>query len=90
VRISALATPSGVDIVVADHGPGIPAADRERATERFFRGEIARSSPGSGLGLALVQAVAQLHGGSLHLEDAQPGVVAILSLPGHDEPASHG
>jgi hypothetical protein len=37
-----------------------------------------------------VQAVAQLHGGSLHLEDAQPGVVAILSLPGHDEPASHG
>ncbi len=90
VRISASATPSGVDIVVADQGPGIPAADRERATERFFRGEIARSSPGSGLGLALVQAVAQLHGGSLHLEDAQPGVVAILSLPGHDEPASHG
>jgi hypothetical protein len=90
VRISASATPSGVDIVVADHGPGIPAADRERATERFFRGEIARSSPGSGLGLALVQAVAQLHGGSLHLEDAQPGFVAILSLPGHDEPASHG
>ena len=49
-------------IVVADHGPGIPAEDTTRATERFFRGETARHTPGSGLGLALVQAVAQLHG----------------------------
>ena len=46
--------------------------------------------PGSGLGLALVQAVAQLHGGSLRLADAAPGLVAILSLPGHEEPAQRG
>jgi signal transduction histidine kinase len=88
VRLSASVTPGGVDIVVADQGPGIPPADRARAGERFFRGEIARSTPGSGLGLALVQAVAQLHGGSLHFSDAEPGLVAILSLPGHNEPAS--
>ena len=58
---------------MADQGPGIPEADRARAAERFFRGESARNTPGSGLGLALVQAVAQLHGGSLRLADAGPG-----------------
>ena len=47
---SAAAVPGGVEIVVADQGPGIPAADRTRATERFFRGEAARSTPGAGLG----------------------------------------
>jgi signal transduction histidine kinase len=90
VLLSASVTPTGADIVVADQGPGIPPADRARAAERFFRGEIARNTPGSGLGLALVQAVAQLHGGSLHLAGAEPGLVAILSLPGHDGPSVSG
>ncbi len=84
VRLSASVAPDGVQIAVADEGPGIPAADRERATERFFRGETARNSPGAGLGLALVQAVAQLHGGSLELRDAAPGLIAVLTLPAHD------
>ena len=66
---------------VADQGPGIPEADRPRATERFFRGETARSTPGSGLGLALVQAVALLHEGRLMLDDAAPGLRATLALP---------
>ena len=72
---------------MADQGPGIPGADRGARAERFFRGESARNTPGSGLGLALVQAVAQLHGGSLRLADAAPGLVAVLSLPAHEEPA---
>jgi signal transduction histidine kinase len=88
VRITGSVTPGGVEIAVIDQGPGIPEGDRERAAERFFRGESARSTPGAGLGLALVQAVAQLHGGTLTLADAAPGVRAILALPGHDEPAS--
>lgn len=81
-RVELRATPraDGVAIEVRDHGPGIPAADRERATERFFRGEDARSTPGAGLGLALVHAVAQLHGGVLRLEDAAPGLRAVLFL----------
>jgi signal transduction histidine kinase len=70
-----------VEILVGDAGPGIPAAERDQAVERFFRGEQARSTPGSGLGLALVQAVAVLHGGSLALEDNAPGLRAILRLP---------
>jgi signal transduction histidine kinase len=68
-------------IAVEDQGPGIPLADREKATDRFYRGESARSTPGSGLGLSLVLAVAQLHGGTLRLEDSRPGLRAVLSLP---------
>jgi signal transduction histidine kinase len=90
VTLSATATQAGVAVAVVDQGPGIPEADRARAAERFFRGESARNTPGSGLGLALVQAVAHLHGGSLRLSDAAPGLVAILSLPGHEEPAHGG
>lgn len=74
-----------IEISVSDQGPGIPAEDRARATDRFFRGETARNTPGSGLGLSLVQAVAHLHGGTLRLEDNDPGLRAVLSLPLPDE-----
>ncbi|RTL51314.1 MAG: HAMP domain-containing protein [Bradyrhizobiaceae bacterium] len=66
---------------VTDHGPGIPAADRARAMERFVRLEASRTQPGSGLGLSLASAVATLHGGELQLADADPGLRAILSVP---------
>ena len=79
--LSARISAGRVEIVVADHGPGIPHDERTKATQRFYRGESARHTPGSGLGLTLVQAVAQLHGGSLRLEDAQPGLKAVLTLP---------
>ncbi len=69
-----------VRVTVTDHGPGMQQADMLRATERFFRAEQARSTPGSGLGLALVQAVAQLHGGEIMLADAQPGLRTTLVL----------
>jgi signal transduction histidine kinase len=85
VAVLARPTAGGTDIVVTDHGPGIPPADRDRATERFFRGESARSTPGAGMGLALVQAVAQLHGGHLELQDAGPGLRATLSVPHAEE-----
>lgn len=69
------------EIVVADNGPGIPAADRERVQERFVRLEASRNSSGSGLGLSLVRAVARFHGGTLTLEDNRPGLRARLRLP---------
>ena len=81
IKLAASAAPdTGIRIEVADQGPGIPPADLSRATERFFRGETARSTPGSGLGLALVQAVATLHRGSLQLQDNHPGLRAVLTL----------
>jgi signal transduction histidine kinase len=70
-----------IEICIADRGPGISDEDRNRATERFFRAESARSTSGSGLGLALVAAVAQLHNGTLHLADNNPGLRAIITLP---------
>ena len=81
VSLCASVLPGRLEIVVTDHGPGIPQEERAKAPQRFYRGEAARHTPGSGLGLALVQAVAQLHGGSLRLEDASPGLRAVLSLP---------
>jgi signal transduction histidine kinase len=66
---------------VGDQGPGIPQADRGRVIERFVRLEQSRSEPGSGLGLSLASAVAQLHGGQLRLEDNAPGLRAVLTLP---------
>lgn len=75
-----------VDISVADTGPGIPADSRERVTERFERLDSARTQPGSGLGLALVSAVADMHSGELILKDGKtaadpPGLKAVLRLP---------
>jgi signal transduction histidine kinase len=66
---------------VADHGPGIPDADRGRVVERFVRLEQSRSEPGSGLGLSLASAVARLHGGELKLEDNHPGLRTTIALP---------
>ncbi len=69
------------EIVVTDRGPGVPVSDRERVLDRFVRLEASRSEPGSGLGLSLVAAVARLHGGSLRLEDNEPGLRVVLALP---------
>jgi len=70
-----------VTLSVADHGPGIPAADRSRVVERFVRLEQSRSEPGSGLGMSLASAVARLHGGELKLEDNVPGLKSTIVLP---------
>ncbi len=72
----------GADLILADRGPGIPAAQRARALQRFVRLDSARHSPGSGLGLALVAAVAGLHGGRVRLEDNAPGLAVHIWLPG--------
>jgi len=82
LEISARACGDGVELVVADRGPGIPAADRERVVQRLVRLDASRALPGTGLGLSFVAAVARLHGGELRLEDNAPGLRAVLRLSG--------
>ncbi|MBX9701442.1 MAG: HAMP domain-containing histidine kinase, partial [Acetobacteraceae bacterium] len=72
---------AGAMVVIQDDGPGIPAAERDRVFRRFVRLDAARATPGSGLGLALVRAVAELHGAEVALEDAGPGLRAVLRFP---------
>jgi hypothetical protein len=69
-----------VEIIVADHGPGIPDGEKAKVIERFYRGDASRGTPGVGLGLSLVAAVARLHGGKLEFSDNQPGLRATLAL----------
>ena len=84
-------TPSGTDIAldlrregkgavlsVADHGTGIPEAERSNVLKRFYRLEQSRTSPGSGLGFALVKAIAELHDAALSLSDNGPGLLVAL------------
>lgn len=68
----------GPQLVVTDSGPGIPPEERLRVTDRFVRLESSRNSPGTGLGLSLVAAVARLHDAELVLEDNRPGLRAVL------------
>ncbi len=87
VELRAVRRPDGrIEISVADDGPGVAPADRDRVVERFVRLETARSSPGVGLGLSLVAAVARLHQGGLHLRDGigegeRKGLGVALVLP---------
>lgn len=65
--------PVHAELVVADHGPGIPPQERRLVFERFYRSTTARAMPGSGLGLAIVKRVVVKHGGTLRVEDTVPG-----------------
>ena len=79
VMITIAGSDAGVDVAVADSGPGIPAEDRARVVERFVRLEASRNSPGTGLGLSLVAAVAHFHNAQLLLTDNAPrGLKAVL------------
>jgi signal transduction histidine kinase len=65
---------------VADNGPGIPAAEHDAVLRRFYRLERSRTTPGSGLGLALVKAIADLHGASVSLADNGPGLRVSIAF----------
>jgi hypothetical protein len=79
---------SGPSLVVADNGPGIPQEDRPRVVERFVRLEASRHSPGTGLGLSLVSAVARLHDAEFVLSDNGPGLRAEIKFSAEGSIAS--
>lgn len=81
VEVSARRNGDAIELAVADHGVGIPEADRGRVLERFVRLDQSRTKPGFGLGLALAAGVVRLHGGQMRLEDNKPGLRVVISLP---------
>jgi signal transduction histidine kinase len=81
VRIALERTGDTARLRVADTGPGIPATDHHRVLQRFTRLDRARSQPGNGLGLALVNAVTLQHHGRLTLGDNAPGLIVTVELP---------
>lgn len=82
---------AGGEVVVRDHGPGIPAVDLPHVFERFYRSAGARRRPGSGLGLAIVHQAAIASGGSVTAEQpADGGTRMRLRLPLSDDGAASG
>lgn len=87
-------TPAGCDVtlslaqegpdlrlVVADNGPGIPGAERKNVLKRLYRLDRSRNTPGNGLGLSLVDAIVNLHGAQMSLEDNAPGLRVVIRFP---------
>ena len=86
VRVAVATDGTMARLTVADDGPGIPAEERERVFDRFYRLEASRTTEGNGLGLSLARAVVRLHGGTITLEDNGPGLRAVVALPLAAEP----
>ncbi len=71
-----------IDVTVRNSGSTIPEAERPRVLERFYRGVRARNIPGTGMGLSIVQQIAQAHGGRLTLDSSPDhGTALTMSLP---------
>jgi len=90
IVLSGYRSSAGTEVAVADTGPGIPGEARDKVLQRFFRLDSSRSTPGSGLGLSLVQAAARSHGARLLLEDNAPGLRARLQFQYSDIQADRG
>ncbi len=83
MRLSAGREDGAIVVAVADAGPGMPAADRDRAFDRFWRGREDRA--GSGLGLAIVRSLVEADEGTVRLEEADGGGLrAVVRLPARD------
>ncbi len=80
IEIGLRREPGGVVGVVADSGLGIPPEAREKVFQRFYRLDASRSTAGSGLGLSLVAAVADIHGIAITLSDNEPGLKVTLAF----------
>ena len=72
-------------LTIADNGAGIPESERDNVFQRFYRLDSSRSTPGSGLGVSFVKAVAILHQASIRLEEASPGLSVVIEFPVQDE-----
>ncbi|CAM8672009.1 MULTISPECIES: sensor histidine kinase [Sphingobium] len=87
ILLSAWRDGASICVAVTDNGPGIAQEQRIEALRRFARLDASRHISGAGLGLSLASAVAHLHGGTLTLSDAGPGLRVTLTLPADHEPS---
>ena len=74
IAVAVSERPAGPVLTVSDNGPGIPAGEHENVFKRLYRLEKSRTTPGSGLGLALVKAIADVHEAQIEMADNKPGV----------------
>jgi signal transduction histidine kinase len=81
VRISADACENGAVLMVSDDGPGVSANECDLIFKRFYRSEKSRCTPGNGLGLSIVAAVARVHGANVKLSSNEPGLTVELQFP---------
>ncbi|MDX8479157.1 ATP-binding protein [Mesorhizobium sp. VK24D] len=88
IELSATRRDDRILVHVRDNGPGIPPEEREKVFQRLYRLDSSRTTPGSGLGLSLVKAVADLHGATITLEDNNPGLAVIVRFPAVRSPAA--
>ena len=82
IKLAGYRVGEAVEVAVADNGPGIPPAQRDKVLRRFHRLDVSRTTPGNGLGLSLAQAVAGLHDTRLELADNEPGLRVVLRFAG--------
>lgn len=71
----------GFNIIIGDTGPGVPKSEHNKVTQRFYRLDSSRTTPGSGLGLALVSAILQLHNMEMRFADNEPGLLVEIFVP---------
>jgi signal transduction histidine kinase len=80
IEVQLRSLPGRIQLALADNGPGVPPEARDRLFDSFYRPEKSRTTPGSGLGLSLVKAVANLHNASVVLGDNKPGLRVELAF----------
>jgi signal transduction histidine kinase len=78
ITVAVTADGETAELSVGDTGPGVPEAERDKVLRRLYRLERSRTTPGNGLGLALVYAIASLHEADLSLSDNRPGLRVSL------------
>lgn len=86
ITLAATATATGAEVRVVDTGPGIPSELREKVFQRFYRCDASRTTPGSGLGLSLVRAVAEMHHARIELADNAPGLRVTIAFLNNSSP----
>lgn len=84
IEVILQSSPGGIRLAVIDDGPGVSDDARNRLFDSFYRPETSRTTPGSGLGLSLVKAIANLHSAAISLRDNKPGLCVELKLPNHN------